>query len=346
MSLSNVTSPAPLSAEVVLSPEFLCSALGVPVHGVEAGEEIGGVATKIRFRIDSDPGVHRDYCLKGLLAEPESEGYVKITRTEASFYRDLAPTAGVAVPVCRYSGIDPERGNGLIIMEDVVAKGGRFLTALEPYDVEQARSSVGELAALHAAHWGRTDFGDLPWLRNRLADLAESPLRTDAELQELVDDPRGDPLPAALREAPRITAALRALAGRVEGRTTALVHGDAHAGNVYVLDGRVSLIDWQMLQRCHWSIDVAYHVGAALPVELRRTAERDLLDHYLERLRMLGVADVPDRESAWADYRAAVAYGYYLWAVTRKVAPPVVREFCLRLGTAVADHGSFEFLGV
>ena len=347
MSTSPVLSPpAPLSLDVALSPAWLSQALGHPVEGVEVVDTITGVATKVRFRIDSAPGVHREYCLKGLLGEEvPPPGHVRITQTEASFYRDLAPEAGVAVPVCRYAAVDPELGNGLIVMEDVVVKGGRFLTALEPYTPEEARSSLAQLAALHAAHWGAAPTAGRPWLRNRLSDLAETPLRTDGELQDLVDDPRGDPLPAELRDAKRITAALRALASATRGRTEALVHGDAHAGNIYVLDGSAALIDWQMLQRAHWSIDVAYHIGAALSVEHRRHAERELLAHYLDRLAAEGVA-APAPDEAWEDYRAGVVYGYYLWACTRKVAAPIVREFCLRLGTAVVDLESFELLDV
>lgn len=339
-----VHSPAPLSPDVALAPDWLAGALGVPVHGVEVVDTIGGVATKVRFVIDTEPGTPRHYCLKGLFADEPDAGHARITRTEASFYRDLVPAAGVAVPPCRYAAVDPEHGNGLIVMEDIVERGGRFMTALEPYSVEETHSSLGQLATLHAAHWGSA--GGPPWLRNRLADLAETPLRTKPEHQELMDDPRGDTLPDELRDAGRITAALRALAEHTGGRTEALVHGDAHAGNIYVLDGSAALIDWQLLQRSHWSIDVAYHVSAALTVDQRRAAERGLLDHYLGQLARLGVADVPDRDQAWADYRAAVTYGYYLWSVTRKVEAPIINELCRRLGAAVADHESFALLGV
>ncbi|MBB3665565.1 aminoglycoside/choline kinase family phosphotransferase [Prauserella sediminis] len=333
-----------MSLDVALSPEWLTEALNVPVHGVTIADTIGGVATKIRFTIDTEAGTHRHYCLKGLFTNEPAAAHARITRTETSFYRDLAEKVGVAVPTCRYAAVDEEQGNGVIIMEDIVEKGGRFLTALEPYTPEEARSSLRELATLHAANWGRPDGPS--WLRNRLDDLAAAPLRTEAEHQDLMDDPRGDSLPGELRDAKRITACLRALADRTADQDATLVHGDAHAGNIYLLADSVALIDWQMLQRSHWSIDVAYHVGAALSVEQRRTTERDLLDHYLDHLTELGAAGVPDREQAWTDYRAAVAYGFYLWSVTRQVAPAVTREFCLRLGTAVDDLESYALLDV
>lgn len=336
-----MSNPAPLSLEEVLSPDWLSHALGVPVRSVEVVETIKTVATKVRFR-----AAGRAYCVKGLFGEgPLAPGLARIAQTEASFYRDLAPTAEVNTTRCRYTGIDAVSGHGLIVMDDVVAGGGRFLTPLEPYSPEQALASLDQLAAMHATHWDGRNLDGHQWLRDRLADLAESPLRTVPELQALIDDPRGAPLPAAIRDAERITGALGALARFTEGRATTLVHGDAHAGNLFVLDGATSLLDWQLLQRANWGLDVAYHLGSVLSVEDRRAAERDLLDHYLDRLAARGVT-APGREEAWEVYRASVAYGYYLWAVTRRVDPPVIHEFCKRLGTAVVDLESFELLGI
>jgi hypothetical protein len=34
-------------------------------------------------------------------------------------------------------------------------------------------------------------------------------------------------------------------------------------------------------------------------------------------------------------------YGFYLWAITLKVAPPVTTEMLRRLGSAVADHDAY-----
>lgn len=332
---------APLSLEEVLSPAWLTSALGLPVRSVEVVETIKTVATKVRFR-----AADRAYCVKGLFGDgPLAPGLARIAQTEASFYRDLADTAGVNTTRCRHVGIDTESGHGLVIMDDVVAAGGRFLTALDPYSPEQALASLDQLAALHANHWGGRNLGGHGWLRHRLADLAESPLRTVGELQALIDDPRGDPLPDAIKDAERVTRALGALVRFTEGHATTLVHGDAHAGNLFVLRGATSLIDWQLLQRANWGLDVAYHLGAVLSVEDRRAAERDLLDHYLARLAARGVA-APGRDEAWRIYRASVVYGYYLWVVARRVDPPIIREFCERLGTAVVDLESFDLLGL
>src|SRR5581483_1890598 len=64
-----------------------------------------------------------------------------------------------------------------------------------------------------------------------------------------------------------------------------LCHGDVHLKNWYILaDGRMGLADWGVVHRGHWSRDVAYTITTALPIELRRSWERDLLRLYLDRL--------------------------------------------------------------
>jgi hypothetical protein len=52
-------------------------------------------------------------------------------------------------------------------------------------------------------------------------------------------------------------------------------------------------------------------------------------------------APAPDADDAWFEYRAHLAYGYFMWAITQMVDPPIIVTFTRRLGLAVADHDSF-----
>jgi hypothetical protein len=98
------------------------------------------------------------------------------------------------------------------------------------------------------------------------------------------------------------------------------------------------------VHRGTWACDVAYHIGAVLSVEDREKAERDLLVHYLDRLGAYG-GEPPSWDEAWAAYRTFLVYGYFLGAMTRFVDEQITLEFVKRLGTAVAQHDSFEALG-
>ena len=103
------------------------------------------------------------------------------------------------------------------------------------------------------------------------------------------------------------------------------------------------MIDWQLLQRGSWALDVAYHIAAVLNVDTAEQEEWRLLREYLDRARAYG-ADAPDFESARTQYRCAVVWGFYLWAITRRVEPPLIEAFITRLGGAISRHQSYALL--
>ena len=171
--------------------------------------------------------------------------------------------------------------------------------------------------------------------------MAAAPFMPLDILQDMLDGPRGDPLPAEIRSAARLQRGMQLYAAQIRERPNCLVHGDAHAGNVYRdANGALGVIDWQVLQKGEWAQDVAYHLAAVLTPQDRRANERRLLDHYLGRLKALGGPAI-DVGEAWTRYRAAMIYGYYMWAITRKLDPPIILEFVRRLGLAVSDLDSF-----
>jgi hypothetical protein len=253
---------------------------------------------------------------------------------EASFYRDCAAELTVRVPRALYAGVDPETFAGVIVMQDEVPRGTRFLTALSPYTPEQAAMSLDQLARLHGGGWGG-DPARHPWLVSKLGYLSDFQGVPGPRLTELLQGERGERLPDAVRDGPRIYAALKALAARGERLPTTFVHGPEGIG----------LIDWQLLQRGDWSLDAAYHIAAVLEVEDRRRSEQDLLRHYLERLAAHG-GEPPTWDEAWRRYRQSTVYGYFLWAITLRVQPEIIHTFVTRLGTAAADHDGFGLLGV
>jgi hypothetical protein len=343
---------APMELDEVLSASWLEFALaGVRkgrISSVEVVETQTTVATKVRFRVEWSGAAEDDpaagsFCVKagfGSLGDGHRRGGA--FRTEGSFYRDLADKVPVRVPHCVYVGVDPQTAQSVIVMEDLVARGARFLSALEPYSTEQAAQTLGELAKLHAMRWDGAGLDGFDWLLTGVVDrfAAAAP----ADLQDLLDGERGDALPADIRNAERLSRAMRQLGALSSSGPACLVHGDAHAGNLYLTaEGEPGLVDWQLLQRGHWALDVAYHLAAVLTVADRERAERDLVAHYLDRLGSHGVK-APSWSEAWDAYRRALVYGYFLWAITRRVAEPITREFVTRLGLAVAANDSFASL--
>jgi hypothetical protein len=341
---SSTFDPVPASLETVLDPAWLAEALDVVGEGdrVVAVQEVGSsrtVAEKVRFSVTvaGADGNHRSY---PLCAKAHFDDGVNSLLTEASFYRHLGPGLAVRSPRAYHAGVGPASKRGLIVMDDVVALGGRILDAHQPYSLATCRDSLAQLALLHAGTWGDAR-ADVAWLAPRVAPMATR-FPTD-ELQSLLDDGRGPDLPPALRDAATVQAAMHRTAARPP---TCVLHGDTHSGNAYLdADGRACWLDWQLCQRGHWSVDVSYHLGTVLDVEGRRRHEADLLRHYLAVLEANGV-EPPSFGEAWDSYTLGFTWGYFLWAITRISSRAVVLIHFPRLGAALTDHDTFRRLGV
>ncbi|NKQ54000.1 phosphotransferase [Amycolatopsis sp. K13G38] len=344
----------PRTVDALLSPEWLTSALdpaypGIQVTGVTPGPVVSRMSTNARFRIECAGGVPEglspDLCGKGYFTE-QAWPARHTGRFEVSFYRDVAKPTGVRTLRSVYADIEPGTGHGVVITEDVVAQGGRFLDATSEYTPSQVADSLGELAKLHAATWGDPGLAAADWLTPRLEKHAES--RGFKEIHGNFTSWIGAGVPEEVRDAERLVRAYRTLCARIaeDAGPWAVIHGDTHIGNLYLDgEGRPSLLDWQLVQRGPWYLDVGYHLASALTVEDRRACEKDLVRHYLDRLRAAGI-EAPQENEAWEGIRRGVLHGFFLWGITLLVDPKITTVLQTRLGTAAADHDSYGAVGV
>lgn len=343
--------PAPGALDAVIDPDWLAGMLGtrwpgVSVRGVEVVETLATQATKVRLKLDLDGAAAdtpREICIKGVLTDTGAHPSASIVET--LFYRHLADGLEVRRPPWVYASLDVANARGVLVMRDVIAAGGRFLGALQPFTPDEAAEGLDQLASLHVAGWQGEALYETAWIPRFLDRMTVKPIMPQARLQQLLDGPRGAPLAPSVRSAERLQRGLERLAEEVRDAPNCLVHGDAHAGNIYRTEAGVGLVDWQILQKGDWAQDVAYHLAAVLSPHDRRAHERALLDHYRETLKAAGGPDLAAND-AWRRYRAAMVYGYYLWGITQKVEPEITEEFVRRLGAAVDELESFELLGV
>jgi aminoglycoside phosphotransferase (APT) family kinase protein len=335
--------PLPTDVATVLDAAWLSEALDLVGDGdrIVDVQQVGSsrtVAEKVLFTVTVDGAGGRQVhplCVKAHFADG-----LNSLRGEASFYRHMRPVLGVRAPRAYYTAVDDEAGRGLIVMDDIVSLGGRILEAQEPYSLETCRDTLDQLARLHAGTWGDERW-DVDWLAPRVAAMATA-YPTDA-LQTLLDDGRGDGVPRDLLDAARLQAAMLRFAERAP---TCVVHGDTHSGNAYLdAEGRACWLDWQVVQRGHWSLDVSYHLGTVLSTEDRRAHERDLVAHYVEALAAHG-APPPSFDSAWESYTLGFTWGFFLWTITRISSRAVVLLHFPRLAAALDDHDTFNRLGV
>lgn len=227
-------------------------------------------------------------------------------------------SSAVALPVehpLAYATVIDEPGlDYILVMEDVTARGGDPRDATRPMTVDQAANGLSGLARLHSAFWGDQLVNNpaLDWV---------APYRTWPGM--------GPAIPIALKRLrDTIPASMRSLTAEqilddywarfiatLTTSTQTLLHGDPHIGNTYVLPDDVGFLDWQVVRRGNWSLDVGYFLQGAVTEEDRRAHERDLVDEYRSHLSV-PVAEQPSAEEAWLRYRASVAHGVAMWFVT------------------------------
>ncbi len=344
--------PVPDTIEQALDPAWLTDALGLRFSGIEVtrvtpGPVVERLSTNARFRIECagglPDGLVPTLCVKGYFGE-KGRPMAHVGEPEAHFYATLAEATGVHTLRSVYADVNPASHHGVVITEDVVAAGGEFLDALSPYTPEQTAQSLAQFARLHAGTWGVNDLIDEPWLASRIPSYFA--YRGVDDIQKNFDGAVGVDVAPEVRDAQRLVDALWVLAERSESPGWTVIHGDAHVGNIFLdADGAPALVDWQLVQRGHWGIDVGYHIASALTTADREAHERDLLTHYLECLRSHGV-DAPGWDDAWDAYRAGIVYGYFLWAITLVVKPAIIQVLLQRLSAAAAAHDSFGAIGV
>ena len=166
--------------------------------------------------------------------------------------------------------------------------------------VEQVANGVRGLARLHSAFLGRPA---RPPTRHSTGSSRSSRSR-ECEYAPLhiAHERLGDTVPAeilALTGDRAVHRHLGPLHRDADARPQTLLHGDPHIGNTYVLpDDEVGFLDWQMVRRGNWSLDLGYFLQGAFTIEDRRRSERELLDEYRGALDVARRRDADRRRGA------------------------------------------------
>ena len=338
----------PDDIDVAVSPAWLTDALqprfpGIEIRGVERGPVVERLSTNARFTVDyvGEFELPRHLCVKGYFGEA-GRPIAFVGEPEACFYRDLAGSVGVRTLNCVYADLDPVSRHGVVITHDEAVAGGEFLDGNSPFDVDQAADALTELAHLHAGTWRAQQWADAAWLQPRLGRAVQAwgEKRTLEIMSANLNGAIGIGVPPAARDAEHLLAMHRRVSARTPDARSqwCVIHGDAHVGNIMVdAASRPWLVDWQLVQRGFWYIDVGYLIAATLTQSIRRSSERDLLHHYLDTLASYGISP-PQADEAWGSIGDGMVHGFFLWAITTKVEPDVIAVLLERLGAAVADH--------
>jgi hypothetical protein len=274
---------------------------------------------------------------------------------ETRFYRDLRADLDVETMTTYIAEHLDGPSQFLILAEDITLRGAAVPDAVAGLSVEQVDALLATLSQVHAPFWGSPrlrDDGDLSWLNHPITGKFADFLRANgfSIIGMFLELPyKKALLDATGEDADSMEAAFWKLQEHMAGSAgdpITLLHGDPHPRNTYALpDGRMGVLDWQLVRRGSWAHDVGYALVGALPPELRRAHERELLDNYRGRLRDAGVA-APDNDQMWTAYRRTPAWGFCMWAITpdQMYSVDIVKAVLGRFAEAYSDLGTGALL--
>lgn len=281
-------------------------------------------------------------------------GAVDCVHGETYFYLDYRPKIDMEAAVGYWGGVHDASWRSMILMEDIAAtRGAQFVDATERLTRDQVRDALSNLAAMHGTWWNSPALNKLKTPTDHYNNVANF---IDMEGRCKVGLTRAQRvIPGELHtEADRLWEGTRTSLQLLTQQTPTLLHGDSHVGQTYVTgDGRMGWTDWQVIERGNWAYDVAYFLGSACDPADRRAWERELLEHYLQKLTDAG-GEAPSFQDAWDSYRRSMFYPYSAWAMTigrawyqPKMQPEAVCLAILhRLSNAIVDLDSFAALGI
>ncbi|WP_296598402.1 phosphotransferase [Phenylobacterium sp.] len=261
---------------------------------------------------------------------------------EVRFYQQLAPRAQVRTPRCWFTDTDETGGAFVLMMEDLApAEQGDQLKGVS---LDQARLVVEQAARLHGSFWGDEGLDELSWVQGSKAapPSAVTPELVSGLWQGFRARYANRLQPHWIEVGEALTSRWQDFHAREPGPRT-LAHHDFRPDNMMFgtpAGGHpVTVLDWQSFTYAPGATDVAYFLAGALPPDVRRAHEAELLALYHAELTRLGVTGY-----SMDDLRRDYGVGAFQLFLTAFFASMVVIQtprgddmFMQMLGSA-ADH--------
>ena len=360
------TVPVPSGIEDV-TPEWLTTALreggldvrvaALSAESIGEGAGVNGLTSRVRVQYETGAGPE-SFVLKLPPTHPASKEIglrLGFYENEIRFYDELAGNVSVNLPRCYYTGMDKERQNYAVLLEDMAP-------ALPGDDIascswEEAAAIVDELPKLHVPWWNSEHLPTLEWLPVGEPNIEAANQRFQETLFPATMKHYGDTLsPTAYRVAEKYSRGLVHIVRQMTAAPYTLTHSDYRLVNM-LLGGPastpvVTVLDWQRVALGKGPIDVAFFTVLSLTPETRRAWQWDLVERYHAALVEQGVTGY-SLEQCQRDYRLC-AFAPSRIALAHGSRPPeqldgeagrlLQATLVERAAAAMEDLGMEEFL--
>jgi len=349
-----------------ITPEFLSELIGrmhpgARVESLEVLEALGiggmvstaGRSTLALHYGEGTPDLP-DRVLVKMIVDEKSISPPCMFETEVRMYERMLADVPIEKPICLAATYEADTDNFMLILEDLTERGAQFTNVLKPpLTPEEVRGLLDTLATLHAHFWESPLLDrESAWLSSQIAGRQFESLGSEfiVPLMEanIAESPyRADFIARAGRSPMELWRMIRAVhRHQAETMPMTLCHGDTGAHNTFRLpDGTSGFVDWQLSVKAAWTHDVHYLICTGLSVADRRKHERELISHYLQRLKEKGIDYAPDIDDAMAEYSLAIIWGLVIgwFAVPSSMyGMEIISANVERLFAAACDHDLFN----
>ncbi len=267
-------SSLPIPAEVSeLTAEWFSQILNTDVEAVDVIDAHSGTTGRALVRLTARGAVPDALFVK---LQPFSQDQRELIRqvglgvAEARVYANIGSELPVRIPRVWHSAYDSKDATFVMVLEDLGASGCRFPTTDDDDILQVARSTVEELAKLHAAYRDH----DLSWLptpegMRRRPDDPKLVARRTMFIRRAVEQFGAEMPTVFTRLAGLYMDRFFDVVGLFGQGEHTLIHGDSHIGNLFVDNGRTGFYDWAVASRGPGMRDVAYFMCNSVPTEVR-----------------------------------------------------------------------------
>jgi hypothetical protein len=225
----------------------------------------------------------------------------------------------------------------------------RPLNQLEGVGLEEARTLLSTLADFHAMWWGSPKLEGMTGTFQPLANPTYNAVLPMLWTQGWPN--------VELHAGQLVPDAVRSIGGMWAGKVgwmlenlmapTTLLHGDWRADNL-MFDGENPVaIDFQLIGTGSGMYDVGYFISQSIATDVRRGHDRELVDHYLDRLESHGIE--VDRAEAWRQYLVCIVFCVTYGVTTfggyteqNERGQALLRDMLLRALHCVADNDALS----
>ena len=268
---------------------------------------------------------------------------------EVIFYRDHASSASFATPKCYAQAIAEGNTDFTIVMEDIGHL--RALNQLEGVSLEDSKILLAKLADFHAMWWGSPK---LSGMKDTFPPLSNATYH--AVLPMLwaggwpsVEEHAGHLIPDSVRAIGEVwSSKVEWMLDNLMTPQT-LCHGDYRADNLMFNGDEPVAIDFQIVGMGSGMYDVGYFISQSIDTAVRRGHDRELVNHYLDRLEEHGIT--VDREESWRQYLVCICFCVTYGVTTfggfteqNERGQALLSDMLLRSLHAVADNDALSVL--